>query len=109
MLCSLLSLWKSVAIMSFTNEIYVNKTNVPIAVSMSYAYGNSIPHTITVVKDPVYSECFSKMFNDVIIDTNVNIDNIDTDEDETKLSATSRKILAFSVSRRQMYGQNILN
>jgi DNA polymerase III alpha subunit (gram-positive type) len=122
MLCSVIAIWKTLALFSssteklsssvstpFSTNVYVN-TLTSQSIGMSVVYnGNEV---FTVVKDATYQECFKTM--NVKVDTNVKLpafyhsslpyspseevkEEIPS-ESEDKVSSTSRKLLAFSVT-----------
>ena len=116
MLCSLVTLWKTMAVLSspFKTQVYVNsQTNAPIASSVSYAMNDltSTLHTMTVVNDPSYIDCFSNnnVASHIVVDTKLSFEFLsDVSEEESEVSSNSRKLLGITVMRKPWftYGMN---
>ena len=117
MLCSLVTLWKTMAVLSspFKTQVYVNsQTNAPIASSVSYAMNDltSTLHTMTIVNDPSYIDCFSNnnVASHIVVDTKLSFEFLsDVSEEEAEsISSNSRKLLGITVMRKPWftYGMN---
>lgn len=74
MLCSLLTIWKAIALTSSNSNSYVymnRETRIPVAVSLIQP---NTHYEFVTLKDPLYKDCFHKEDQTVIVDPLVNID-----------------------------------